>query len=352
MAMSGTLHRMLLLLMLIIGSFTFGFIMHASRTGNYYVEALTIALQSPFHTPRIESNIDDRDLPVSVPDSMFNARAREDVRTEAPWGAPIVWDGTFQPDHVDRLFEKRKTRVALTVFALGRYLDKYLARFLTTAEKHFMVGHNVTYYAFVENASRVPHIEPLAPGRSLAMVEVEKRARWQDISMDRMKMIGDLIEGTASRSHDYIFCFDVDQHFTARWGAEALGDTVALLQAWYFDQPPEAFTYERRPESVAYIAPGAGDFYYHAAVFGGRCAAVLNVTRGIYAGITRDRDAGVEALWHDESHLNRYFLDHRPSKLLSPEYCWDPKIGMSQAIRLVRLEWAPKEYNELRENEG
>ncbi|KAF3823929.1 hypothetical protein GH733_006933 [Mirounga leonina] len=35
---------------------------------------------------------------------------------------------------------------------------------------------------------------------------------------------------------------------------------------------------------------------------------------------------GIEAVWHDERQLNRYLLDHKPIKVLSPEDLWDPQL--------------------------
>ncbi|KAF3813811.1 hypothetical protein GH733_017843 [Mirounga leonina] len=35
---------------------------------------------------------------------------------------------------------------------------------------------------------------------------------------------------------------------------------------------------------------------------------------------------GMEGMWHDESHLNRYLLDHKPTKVLSPEDLWDLQL--------------------------
>ena len=42
------------------------------------------------------------------------------------------------------------------------------------------------------------------------------------------------------------------------------------------------------------------------------------------------------AVWHDESHLNRYLIDHPPTKLLSPEYLCTPS-NRSFRKRIVQL---------------
>ncbi|XP_028261017.1 alpha-1,3-galactosyltransferase 2-like isoform X2 [Parambassis ranga] len=271
--------------------------------------------------------------------------SRRDVLTCTSWKAPVIWEGMFDPNLYDEVHKKRGTSVAITVFAVGRYLDAYLKAFLNSSEHHFMQGFPVTYYIFTDVPEKVPTIK-LAPQRSLKVIAVERYSRWQDISMMRMKTIADTIESDIRHHCTHVFCFDVDQVFTGRFGSEALGDSVALLHAYYYNLPKNIFTYDRNPKSKAYME--TGDFYYHAAIFGGLWKNVKALTEACYQGIMEDKQNNVEALWHDESHLNKYFWLHKPSRILSPEYCWDTAIGYRSEIRVVRLLWATKHYDTLR----
>ncbi|XP_035484618.1 N-acetyllactosaminide alpha-1,3-galactosyltransferase-like isoform X3 [Scophthalmus maximus] len=227
------------------------------------------------------------------------------------------------------------------------YLDAYCKTFLTSAEQHFMLGLPVTYYVFTDLPEMVPNIE-LGPHRSLKVIKVAKHSRWQDISMMRMKTISEAIAAEICHNFTYVFCFDVDQEFKGRFGSEALGDSVALLHAHYYKRPQNMFTYDRNSKSKAYME--TGDFYYHAAIFGGAWENVKNLTDSCYLSIMEDKLNNVEALWHDESHLNKYFWLNKPSKLLSPEYCWDQSIGDWRDINITRLVWAPKNYDALRDS--
>ncbi|MEQ2256975.1 hypothetical protein ILYODFUR_029573 [Ilyodon furcidens] len=85
-----------------------------------------------------------------------------------------------------------------------------------------------------------------------------------------------------------------------------------------------------------------GDYYYPAAIFGGTCEKVKALADYCYVNIMEDKLHDVEALWHDESHLNKYFWLNKPTKLLSPEYCWDNFISDTTDILIKRLVWAPK----------
>lgn len=208
-----------------------------------------------------------------------------------------------------------------------------------------MLGLAVTYYVFTDSPDKIPRVT-LGPQRSLKVLQVQRDSRWQDISMMRMKTIAETIETDIRHRFKYVFCFDVDQEFTGRFGPEALGESVALLHSYYYRLPKRFYTYDRNPRSKAYME--SGDFYYHAAVFGGSWQSVKELTTACYQGIMEDKKNNVEALWHDESHLNKYMLLHKPSRVLSPEYCWDPDIGRRADIRVARLIWAPKDYRRLR----
>ncbi|KAM9361583.1 alpha-1,3-galactosyltransferase 2-like [Symphorus nematophorus] len=278
-------------------------------------------------------------------DAKLDLMSRRDVQTCTSWKAPIIWDGIFDPDLYDQTHKSEGSSVALTVFAVGRYLDAYLETFLNSSEHHFMLGLPVMYYVFTDVPEKMPDIK-LGPQRTMKVIKVERHSRWQDISMMRMKTISDVIESDIRHCCTHVFCFDVDQEFAGRFGSEALGDSVALLHAHYYHLPEKLFTYDRNPKSKAYME--TGDFYYHAAVFGGSLKSVKALTDACYQGIMEDKKNNVEALWHDESHLNKYMWLHKPSRVLSPEYCWDRSIGYRRDIRVNRLLWAPKHYDTLR----
>jgi histo-blood group ABO system transferase len=79
-------------------------------------------------------------------------------------------------------------------------------------------------------------------------------------------------------------------------------------------------TFERRPQSTAFVK-GAPP-YYQGCLIGGDAKAFLGMCETIARNIDIDDTNGIVAIWHDESHLNRYLFDNPPAKVLSPAYCF------------------------------
>uniref|UniRef100_A0A8D1UH20 N-acetyllactosaminide alpha-1,3-galactosyltransferase n=1 Tax=Sus scrofa TaxID=9823 RepID=A0A8D1UH20_PIG len=259
------------------------------------------------------------------------------MNTTTNWAAPIVWHGTFNEFILEKYYTSHKITVGLTVFAVGRYTDCYLYTFISSADTYFMVGQRVIIYVLIDDFSKMPWID--------------LKKRWQDINMMRMKTINEHVIDHIQYEVDFHFCMDVDQIFLRKYGLETLGELVAQLQAYWYKRGPIEFPYERSQLSEAHIPIGKGDFYYHPAVFGGTPIQVLNIAKDCFKGILNNKKNNIEAVWHDESHLNKYFFLHKPTKLLSPECCWDLFRNNNDEINNFKLYWAIKNYEYVRQTE-
>uniref|UniRef100_A0A674CSX9 Globoside alpha-1,3-N-acetylgalactosaminyltransferase 1 (FORS blood group) n=1 Tax=Salmo trutta TaxID=8032 RepID=A0A674CSX9_SALTR len=311
---------------------------------NHFNERQNI-LSKPILRSRVQNIVSPERLLYKQPSVLVG---RTDVVAVTPWLAPIVWEGTFDPDLVDIIYKSMNLTIATTVFAVGKYV-RFLQDFLETAEKHFMVDFNVRYYVFTDRPDDVPSVN-MSQGRHLSVIQVPGSNSWQEISARKMKTIQTAIERQISREADYIFCLDVDSKFHARWGAESLGRLVAVIHPWFYQATRDHFTYERRPASTAYIPMDEGDYYYTGAVFGGFVEDVYTLTKVCRNQLEEDARNSIEAAWQEESHLNRYLLYNKPSKLLSPEYQWDDKKTKTKEVKVIRFSTVIKNYAEIRPN--
>ncbi|XP_035317846.1 histo-blood group ABO system transferase isoform X1 [Cricetulus griseus] len=313
------------LIVLALVFFSYGFVSHRSQElGDSEAETRMVYAQPKVLTP-----------------------SRNDVLVLTPWLAPIIWEGTFNIDILNEQFRLQNTTVGLTVFAIKKYVV-FLKLFLETAEQHFMVGHKVTYYVFTDRPADVPQV-PLGAGRKLVVLTVRNYTRWQDVSMHRMEMISRFSEQRFLHEVDYLVCADVDMKFSDHVGVEILSALFGTLHPGFYSSSREAFTYERRPKSQAYIPRDEGDFYYMGAFFGGSVVEVHRLTKACHQAMVKDKANGIEAVWHDESHLNKYLLYHKPTKVLSPEYMWDQKLlGWPSVMKKLRYVAVPKNHQAIR----
>ena len=149
---------------------------------------------------------------------------------------------------------------------------------------------------------------------------------------------------------DYCFYFDVDMGIVGKVGDEVLGDLVATMHPYQSFYPKEQRTYDRNPKSLAYVPAGQeGELYYAGGFNGGSTKKFLEMAETIAYRVNDDLTRGVIALWHDESHMNRYLIDNPPTLSLTPSYCFaeeqmqNPDYPYEAKIIALR-----KDHNELR----
>ncbi|XP_072287758.1 histo-blood group ABO system transferase-like isoform X2 [Pyxicephalus adspersus] len=222
----------------------------------------------------------------------------------------------------------------------------FVQNFIESAEKFFMIGHKVNYYVFTDRVSDIPNMT-LNKDRNLTILKVPSYPRWQDVSMRRMEMIRDFAREKIA-SEDFLVCVDVDMKFNDEVGVEILSDLFGTLNPWMFGLPHEQYTYERNPQSEAYIPTDEGDFYYAGTFFGGSVEKVYKLTNFCHNAMMTDKAKNLEPVWHDESYLNKYLLYHKPTKILSPEYLWYDDLGIPAFLKRRRFLAVRKNYNEIR----
>ncbi|XP_064232697.1 LOW QUALITY PROTEIN: N-acetyllactosaminide alpha-1,3-galactosyltransferase-like 1 [Aotus nancymaae] len=216
------------------------------------------------------------------------------------------------------------------------FRNQYLKEFIQSANKYFMTGYKVIFYILVDGINKLPRIE-LGPLRTCKIFTVVKDRAWQDFNFIYMKNLNGYITDYIQHEVNCLFTMSVNQIFENDFGVETLGTSVAQLHAWWYFKNAKDFPYERRPNSAAFIPFGQGDFYYHSAIFGGTPQEVVTFIKEYQKGIVQDTTNKLKSLF--ESYLNKYFFVKKPTKLLSPEYNWDPKFRTPPQIKKVKITW-------------
>jgi len=150
--------------------------------------------------------------------------------------------------------------------------------------------------------------------------------------------------------HDYCFYMDADMRIDASVGEEVLGDLVATRHGYQSFHNPNDQTFERNAKSLACVPYGEeGKTYYAGGFNGGRTKNFIEMSQVLAERVNKDLEKDVIALWHDESHMNRYMIDNPPTLELSPEYCYAEEfIGTNYPHQNPKIIALKKNHAELR----
>lgn len=215
------------------------------------------------------------------------------------------------------LCELHAAKVGLCIMATGKYIV-FVKPLIETARQYFCPGHSVTYYVFTD--------QPLEEEADIVRIE-QARLGWPYDTMMRNSVYyknRDKLEGM-----DYLFALDADMKFVGTVGDEILGERVATLHPGFIGKRG---TYETNSYSLACVYNWEGEHYFAGGFFGGTREEFFNITSETTRRINDDLQRGYIAIWHDESHWNRYCIDHKPTVILDTRYCspqyWEGRGGL------------------------
>lgn len=217
---------------------------------------------------------------------------------------------------------QKQLNIGLLVVATGRYIE-FIPPLIESAEKYFCRNHKVTYFVFTDGQlPQSPYIVPI----------YQRRLGWPYDTMMRLPMYDKARD--YFKDMDYLFACDADMLFVDDVGDEILGDLVGTLHPGYVGRRG---TYETNQASTAYIPHNEGKHYYAGGFNGGKRDEYLMLAATIAENIKKDLERGIIAVWHDESHINRYFASNPPTITLTPSYCyWQGQVTQWRQ-RLVAL---------------
>jgi hypothetical protein len=119
---------------------------------------------------------------------------------------------------------------------------------------------------------------------------------------------------------DYLFYIDADMRAVNPIGSEILGNLVGTQHPGLWNVPSHSLPFERNIESTAYIPhQNMYDRYFFGALQGGKTEKYLEMCEKLRHNINADLSRNYIAAWHDESQMNRYFMENPPDTILKRE---------------------------------
>jgi histo-blood group ABO system transferase len=225
--------------------------------------------------------------------------------------------------------------VALLIICTNKYIQ-FLEPLIKSADKFFLKNQNVTYFVFTDSET-LP-----TSNRDIVKIDTEHR-EWPWMTLGRYSLFSKNEEQL--RKMDYLFYCDVDMLFVGDVGDEILGEMVGTIHPGFMGGRG---TPETNPKSLACVFPYESMIYFAGGFNGGLSNNYLQLCHILSENVEKDFKDGIIAIWHDESHLNRYFIDNPPTKVLSPSYCYDETKTYSELPFQRKLLALSKNHKEVR----
>jgi histo-blood group ABO system transferase len=225
-------------------------------------------------------------------------------------------------------------KIGLLVIATGKY-DQFIPPLYKSMKKYFMKNHEVTMFVFTDK--EMPKKEDL--------VSLEHNHEpWPNPTLKRYHTFDKYKDILFNM--DYLYYCDADMLFVGEVGDEILPDTETGLVG---TEHPGFYggkrgTYDTNKDSTAFVKNNEGFIYFAGGFNGGTSKSFLKMSSIIKNNVDKDLSNNIIALWHDESHINRYFIDN-PPKVLNPSYCYPESWNLPFEKKLLALD---KNHNEIR----
>ncbi len=219
-------------------------------------------------------------------------------------------------------FADEAPKVGLLVMATGKYNALGL-KMIESAREHFLTSCQRTFFIFTDG--EVPEAQDVVRVQ-------QQRLGWPHDTLKRFHVY--LANKDLFKDFDYLYAIDADMAFVKDVGEEVLGDLVATRHWGFLNNMG---TYCGNKKSTAYVTRKDRKEYCCGAFYGGKREEIIKLFEVNVRNVDIDLKKGVIPKWHDEGHLNRYFIDHRPTVLLTPSYCFPDGWDLPFEPKLVAL---------------
>lgn len=220
-------------------------------------------------------------------------------------------------------------KIGLLLIATNKY-ESFLQPLISSADALFFNQNNndiVEYFIFTNHKNL-----KLKTSRDYHIIDIEHKP-WPYPTLYRYKYFTN--NQKILLSNDYLYYCDVDMQFVDYVDREILGTLVGTLHPGFMGGRG---TPETNPKSLAYI-PDSKPLIYCAGGFnGGLTDNFLSMADTISNNIQIDLKNNIIAIWHDESHMNKYYTEHHPEKILSPSYCYPESSYIPFKKKLLALD--------------
>lgn len=226
-----------------------------------------------------------------------------------------------------------KKKVAILYICTGKYVI-FWEEFYKSFSSHFLPGYEKHFFVFTDSNDLYLKNSP-----NVHLI-YQAKLGWPYDTLFRFRMFYSIDDQLSD--FDYIFFFnanmlclqDIDDSILP--GEEE--QFLVVKHPGFFNKDRSLFTYETNPLSLAYIPDDKGEYYFMGGFNGGIGKHYRELIKSLKENIDSDlKQNQLIAIWHDESHLNKYMVDKTP-KILSPAYGYPEGFEMPFEKKIIILD--------------
>lgn len=215
-------------------------------------------------------------------------------------------------------------KVVICFIGTGKYLN-FLPKYYENIEKYFLPNSEKTFLIFTDGE--------LNDTPENMKVYYQEHLEWPYITLKRFEIIQKA--KSEIEKCDWFVFLDADALVIDEITEEEFFDNSKLffgvhhpchyLQMSPHDKFPGAF--ETNIMSSAFVGDSSDtSVYYQGCLWGGKVPEVVRMIEKLDKKVNEDLSHNIVAVWHDESHLNRFLIDNKfQVKTLGPEFAF-PEI--------------------------
>jgi hypothetical protein len=199
-------------------------------------------------------------------------------------------------------------KIAILYICTGKYRI-FWNDFYESCEQYFFKKIEKHYFVFTDALDIVT---------SKNITKIEKQCK--GFPLDSLFRFDMFLEVEKQVKHyDYVFFLNANMLFMKEVGHEIFPSSnyqgiicVTHPRGYKYRDFPSLHTYERNKKSLAYI-PKKKNMHYNylmGGFNGGSVPEYYNLVKTCSANIHKDYENGIVAIFHDESHLNKYCFEH------------------------------------------
>ena len=200
-------------------------------------------------------------------------------------------------------------KVGITFIGTAKYAT-FFEGYYKAVKENFLPNDDRTFFVFTDQ----PELE-LFDYEDVITTEVSHR-EWPFITLHRFKFMTMVKDQLAEM--DKVFFIDADLWPVSKITREDLFSSghrfIGVQHPGFVDK---IGTFETNPASNACIFDGHYDLskYRQGCFWGGEASDIVDMAVELDARVDDDTSRDVVAVWHDESHMNKYFVENNSDVL-------------------------------------